>query len=142
MVWFVEWGKINHYCVTHATCFLVQIFDLVCQMRTWNFHINFEVLTLAWGRSSKSSILCLYMKTTGAKQAKVNFAYFMQRDQHVIIPTLGRMQSSIFKGPHSPKMHCASRSTNLNFVWHETFKTSKICYHCLFSVQSDPAHIF
>ena len=47
-----------------------------------------------------------------------------------------------FKGPHSPKMHCASRSATLNFVWHETFNISKICYHRLFSLQSDPAHIF
>jgi len=45
------------------------------------------------------------------------------------------------KGPRSPKMHCASRSANLNFMWHETFKTSKICYPRLFSLQSNPAHI-
>jgi len=32
------------------------------------------------------------------------------------------MLSLILKGPHSPKMLCASRSANLNFVWHETFK--------------------
>ena len=32
------------------------------------------------------------------------------------------LQSWLLKGPHSPKIHCASRSANLNFVWHETFK--------------------
>jgi len=29
---------------------------------------------------------------------------------------------TILKGPHSPKMHCSSRSANLNFIWHKTFK--------------------
>ena len=32
-----------------------------------------------------SLILCLYMKTIRAKQAKVHFAYFVQRDHHGII---------------------------------------------------------
>ena len=32
-------------------------------------------------RSSKSFILCLYMKTIRAKQAKVHSAYFVKRDQ-------------------------------------------------------------
>ena len=36
-------------------------------------------------RSSKSFILCLYMKSIRAKQAKVHPAYFVQRDQHGII---------------------------------------------------------
>jgi len=40
----------------------------------------------------------------------------------------------LFKGPHSPKMHCASRSATLNFVWHETSNTFKICYHRLFFI--------
>ena len=31
-------------------------------------------------------------------------------------------ESCFVKGPHSPKIHCASRSANLNFVWHEIFK--------------------
>ena len=42
--------------------------------------------------------------------------------------------SSVLKGPHSPKMHCASHSANLNFVWHATFKPSKICYHRIFFI--------
>ena len=41
----------------------------------------FEVLTTARARSSKSFILCLYMKAIRAKQAKVHSAYFVQRDQ-------------------------------------------------------------
>ena len=36
-------------------------------------------------RSSKSFILCLYMKSIRAKQAEVHPAYFGQRDQHGII---------------------------------------------------------
>ena len=40
---------------------------------------------VAQARSSKSSILSLYMKTIRAKQAKVHFAYLVQRDQHGII---------------------------------------------------------
>ena len=35
--------------------------------------------------SSKSFILCLYMKTNCAQQAKVHSAYFVQRDEHGII---------------------------------------------------------
>ena len=45
----------------------------------------FEVLTTTRGRSSKSFILCLYMKTIRTKLAKVQFACFVQRDQHEII---------------------------------------------------------
>ena len=45
----------------------------------------FEVLKTKRARSSKSFILCLYMKTTRAKQAKVHSSYFVQRDQHGII---------------------------------------------------------
>ena len=50
---------------------------------TWNF--IFEVLTTTRARSSKSFTLCLYMKTIRTKLAKVQFAYFVQRDQHGII---------------------------------------------------------
>ena len=34
---------------------------------------------------TKSFILCLYMKTLRAKQTKMHFAYFVQRDQLGII---------------------------------------------------------
>ena len=44
-----------------------------------------EVLTTTEAHSSKSFILCLYMKSIRAKQAKVHSAYFAQRDQHGII---------------------------------------------------------
>ena len=64
------------------------------------------------------------------------------RSNCVVIWSCATIRSVVLKGPHSPKIHCASRSANLNFVWHETFKTSKTCYHSLFSLQSDPAHIF
>ena len=55
-----------------AARFLVQIFI-------------FEVLTTTRARSGISFTLCLYMKTIRTKQAKVQFAYFAQRDQHGII---------------------------------------------------------
>ena len=43
----------------------------------------FVVMTTRSARESKCSImLCLYMKTIRAKQAKVLFANFVQRDQH------------------------------------------------------------
>ena len=45
----------------------------------------FEVLTTTRARSSKSFTLCFYMKTIRPKQAKVRFAFFVQRDQHGII---------------------------------------------------------
>ena len=45
----------------------------------------FEVLTTTRARSSKSFTLCFYMITIRAKQAKVHFTYFVQRDQHGII---------------------------------------------------------
>ena len=45
----------------------------------------FEVLTTLRANSSKSLIICLYMKTIRARQAKAHFAYFVPRDQHGII---------------------------------------------------------
>ena len=45
-------------------------------------------------RSNKSFTLCLYMKTIRTKQAKVQFAYFVQRDRHGVI-TKDLTQSSI-----------------------------------------------
>ena len=45
----------------------------------------FEVVMTARARLSKSFIFCLYMKTIRARQAKVHFAYFVQRDQLGII---------------------------------------------------------
>ena len=45
----------------------------------------FEVLTTTEARSSKFFALCLYMKTIRTKPGKVQFAYFVQRDQHGII---------------------------------------------------------
>ena len=42
-------------------------------------------LTTTRIRSTKSFILCLYRNTIRAKQAKVHFTYFVQRDQYGII---------------------------------------------------------
>ena len=66
-----------------AARFLVQCFDVVCQTRREIF--IFEVLTTTRARSSKSFTLCLYMKTFRTKLAKMQCAYFVQRDQHGII---------------------------------------------------------
>ena len=45
----------------------------------------FEVVKTKRARSNKSFILCLYMKTICAKQAKVHSSYFVQCDLHGII---------------------------------------------------------
>jgi len=45
----------------------------------------FEDLTTTQALSTKSFILCLYMKTIRAKQAKTHFVYFVQRGQLGII---------------------------------------------------------
>ena len=75
-IWLVERAA-------RATRFLVQLFDLVCQTTTWN--LIFEVLRTTRARSCKSFIFCLCMKTVRVKQAKVQFAYFLHRDQLGII---------------------------------------------------------
>ena len=45
MIWLVEWEKNNR--ATRAARFLVQCFDVVCQMTTWRFHI--------WGSDDHAS---------------------------------------------------------------------------------------
>ena len=66
----------------------MQIYGLFyCRRRRGYLSSLFEVLTTTGAHSSKFFILCLYMKTIRAKQAKVHFAYFVQRDQHGIIAT-------------------------------------------------------
>ena len=79
----IGWIRKNNRAARTAR-FLLQIFDVVCQtVNDVNFHV--------WGsddnsnRSSKSFILCLYVKTIRAKQARVHFAYFVRRDQHGVI---------------------------------------------------------
>ena len=47
--------------------------------------VIFDVLTTTGTPSSKSFILCLYMKIIRPKKAKVQFACFVQRAQHGII---------------------------------------------------------
>ena len=76
--WF-DWlneGKVILLHVWHP--FKCNFFDAV-------FHINCELLMTTRARSSKSFILCLYMKTIRVKKAKVDFVYFLQRDQHGLI---------------------------------------------------------
>ena len=58
-----------------AARFLVQCFDVSPAKRRREIFI-FEVLTATRTRSGRSFILCLCMKTIGAKQAKVHFANF------------------------------------------------------------------
>ena len=58
-----------------------QLFDWLNEEK----YSSCTVLTITRARSSKSFILCLYMKTIRAKQAKVHSAYLVQRDQHGII---------------------------------------------------------
>ena len=58
--------------------FLGQFFDVKRRPEIFIF----EVLTTTRARSSKSFILCLYVKTIRGKRAKVHFTYFVQRDQN------------------------------------------------------------
>ena len=81
MIWLVEWRKIIVLHVRHAFC---------CNVLTYSAKrpreiFIFEVLTTTRAPSSKSFTLCLYMKTIPTTQAKVQFACFVQRDQHGII---------------------------------------------------------
>ena len=70
----------NH--AARAARFLVQFFDVVCQMTTWNFRTSGSYDNVS-GR--KSFLLSLYMKTILEKQAKAHFTYFIQSDQHGLI---------------------------------------------------------
>ena len=59
--------------------------------------VKFEAMTTPRARISKSLIHCLYMKTIGAKQAKVHFAYFVQRDQLGLIANTSPTANFYFK---------------------------------------------
>ena len=97
--WLVEWGKIIMPHVlfpflvpqandliglmrknNRAARLLVQFFDEVCQMTTWNCQI--------WGSDNnatyirKDFILCLYVKTVRSMEVKRRFAYLLQSDIH------------------------------------------------------------
>ena len=76
MIWLVEWIKKVVLHVRHAF-----------RCNFWRSLPNDDVkfLTTTRARSSKSFILGLYMNTIRARQAKVHFAYFVQRDQFGII---------------------------------------------------------
>ena len=74
MIWFVEGGNIIVLHVRHA--FWCNVLMKSAKPRSEIFHI--------WGSDdSKSSTLCVYMKSIRAKQAKVlHFVYLVQRDQN------------------------------------------------------------
>ena len=67
---------------------------------------------LRWWRQRKLFIFCLCMKTIRAKQAKVHFVYFVQRDQHGVIAKDLTSQSSILMG----RFRCSRRRSFLNFL--------------------------
>ena len=80
-IWLVGWGKIIALHVRHT---LYCIF-LTYSAKRRHKHVMFGVLTTTRDRSSKSFILCLYLKANRAKKAIVHFAYLVQRDYHGII---------------------------------------------------------
>ena len=57
----IGWMRENKR-AARAARFLVEFFDVVCQMTSWNFHI--------WSSDNKA----FYMNTIRAKQAKGHFA--------------------------------------------------------------------
>lgn len=63
------------------------IFDAVCQTKKCNYFI-FVVLATIWTRSSKSLILCLYIKIIHANRAKEQFPFFFS-----IWPTLNNCKT-------------------------------------------------
>ena len=79
MIWLVEWRKTIVLQVQHA--FWCNVLTKSAKRRREIF--IFAVLTTTRARSRKS--FTLYMKTIRTKQAKVHFAYSVQRDQHGII---------------------------------------------------------
>ena len=81
MIWLVEWGKAIVLHVRHA--FWWKLLTQSADQRREIF--IFEVLTTTRARSTKSFIFCLGKKTIRTKQAKVQFANFVQRDQHGIM---------------------------------------------------------
>ena len=81
IIWLVEWRKIIVRHVWHA-------FWEMFWRSLANDDVKFSYLRFWRQRelaAKKSFILCLYIKTNRAKQAKVHSAYFVQRDQHEII---------------------------------------------------------
>ena len=81
LIWLVDWRKIIGLLMRHA--FWCNF--LTKSVKQWGKIFIFEVQTTAPACSRKSFFLCLYMKTIGAKQAKLHFAYFVQLDQHGLI---------------------------------------------------------
>ena len=88
----IGWIRKNR--AARAARFLMQFFDVVSKWRREIF--IFEVLTKTRARSSKSFILCLFMKIISAKQAMVYFAYFVQCGQHGIIENRLTLRKVLF----------------------------------------------
>ena len=110
MIWLVELSKIVVLHVRHA--FWCNVLTLSAKRRREIF--IFEILTTTRARSSKSFSLCLSMKTVRTTQAKVQFAYFVQRDQHMNHrKILNLTQSSILLW----RFRCSSRRSFLNSLF-------------------------
>ena len=83
MIWLVNWRKIMVIVLYVRHAFWCNFLTQSVKRRREIF--AFKILTTTRALSSRSFILCLYMNTIRAKQAKVHFAYFVQGDQHGII---------------------------------------------------------
>ena len=75
----------------------------------------FDVVTTTRASSSKSFILCLHMIIIRAKQAKVDLAYFVQRDQHEIIAKHLRQSSILLFLMLTFRCNCRRRFLNSLF---------------------------
>lgn len=79
IIWLISGTRENNR-AARAVRLLVQFFDEVCQMTTWNCQI--------WGSDKnatyirKDFILCLYVKTVRSMEVKRRFAYLLQSDIH------------------------------------------------------------
>ena len=118
MISLVEWRNIIVLHVRHAFWCIVLMYSA-----KWRREIFiFEVLTKTGARSSKSFILCLYMKIIRAKKAKVHSVYFAGRDQHgIIAKDLTQSSILIWRFP------CSCRRSFLNsLIAGLVCRTSKI----------------
>ena len=120
MIWLVEWRKIIVLHVRHAFWCIVLTQSAKRRLEIFIF----EVLMITRARSSKSFTLCLYMKTIRTKLAEVQFAYFVQRDQHGIIAK-DLTQSSILMW----RFRCSCRRSFLNSLFSIFTPTAPLQVH-------------
>ena len=59
--------------------FSVQCSDVICQIAKFSY-LGF------WRQSKTAAVESLFLKTIRAKQAKIHFTCFVEREQHGIIP--------------------------------------------------------